>query len=92
MLKVQNNEKVDFSPTESSSGSVAKEDRSSQDFSNRYLESTQETLVGLYAQRDSGDGQPVEDINGIIHRVATSVAIAELKYKLSPEEIVKLSM
>lgn len=92
MLKVQNNEKVDFSPTESSSSLVPKEDRSSQDFSNRYLESTQETLVGLYAQRDSGDGQPVEDINGIIHRVATSVAIAELKYKLSPEEIVKLSM
>ena len=62
------------------------------DFSSRYLEATQETLVGLYAKRDSVTGQPVEDINDIIVRVATSVALAELKYKLSPDEIIEISL
>lgn len=59
------------------------------DFSHLYWESTQETLVGLYAKRDPQTGQPLEDINGIIHRVAYANAIAELKYQLSPEELIK---
>lgn len=68
------------------------EDTSYGDYSSRYLDATKETLVGLYAQRDPVTGEPTEDINGIIDRVATSVAIAELKYKLSPEDILKLSL
>ncbi len=62
-----------------------------EDYTSRYWESTQETLVGLYAKRDPITGQPVEGVNEIIHRVATSVAVAELKYALKPEELVKLT-
>ncbi len=61
-------------------------------YNERYLEATQETLVGLYAKRDCSTGQPQEDVSGIIHRVASSVAIAELKYVLSPAEIVELTV
>lgn len=63
-----------------------------EDYTSRYWESTQETLVGLYAKRDPITGQPVEGVNEIIHRVATSVAVAELKYALKPEELVKLTL
>jgi ribonucleoside-diphosphate reductase alpha chain len=62
------------------------------DFTEHYWESTQETLVGLYGKRDPKTGQPVERINDIIHRVAQAVAIAELKYVLSPEEILACSL
>jgi len=62
-----------------------------QDYSNHYWQSTKETIVGLYARRDPNTGQPTEDINDIIHRVAQAVAIAELKYDLSPAQIVNLS-
>lgn len=62
------------------------------DYSHLYWESTQETLVGLYAKRDPISGQPIETVNDIIHRVAQSVAIAELKYVLSPEEIIELTL
>jgi ribonucleoside-diphosphate reductase alpha chain len=63
-----------------------------EDYTNLYWESTQETLVGLYGQRDNKTGLPVESVNDIIHRVATSVAIAELKYVLQPNEIVDLTL
>jgi ribonucleotide reductase alpha subunit len=62
------------------------------DYSHRYLESTQETLIGLYAKRDPLTGQPIESINEIIYRVARSVAIAELKYTLSPQELINLTL
>jgi hypothetical protein len=68
-------------------GQVQKED-----YTHRYWESTQETLVGLYAKRDSKTGLPVETVNDIIHRVATSVAIAELKYALSPQELIDIEL
>jgi ribonucleotide reductase alpha subunit len=63
-----------------------------EDFSHLYWESTQETLIGLYAKRDPLTGSPVEDINGIIHRVAEANAIAELKYVLTPQEIVDIEL
>ncbi|MBX9721027.1 MAG: hypothetical protein K2X81_06520, partial [Candidatus Obscuribacterales bacterium] len=61
------------------------------DYSELYWESTQETLVGIYAKRDSKSGLPLEDLNGIIHRVAFANAIAELKYALSPQELLDIS-
>jgi phage I-like protein len=63
-----------------------------EDFSSRYFESTQETLVGLYSKRDSKTGKPVETVNEIVHRVASAVALAELKYILRPDEIVAISL
>jgi hypothetical protein len=60
--------------------------------SSRYFESTQETLVGLYSKRDSKTGKPVETVNEIVHRVASAVALAELKYILRPDEIVAMSL
>jgi ribonucleoside-diphosphate reductase alpha chain len=63
-----------------------------EDYTSRYWESTQETLVGLYGNRDPLTGQPIEGVNDIIHRVAGSVAIAELKYVLTPSELVELSL
>lgn len=62
------------------------------DYSARYWESTQETLVGLYARRDQKTGLPIEGINEIIHRVATAMGLAELKYTLSPAEIIELTL
>jgi ribonucleotide reductase alpha subunit len=62
------------------------------DYSNRYWDSTQETLVGLYGKRDSITGLPVETINDIIHRVADAVAVAEMKYAMTPEELIVLSL
>ncbi|MBS1998959.1 MAG: hypothetical protein JSS86_21685, partial [Cyanobacteria bacterium SZAS LIN-2] len=62
-----------------------------EDYSNRYWESTQETLVGLYGKRDAL-GQPIETVNEIVHRVATSVALAELKYVLTPEELIEITL
>jgi ribonucleoside-diphosphate reductase alpha chain len=61
------------------------------DFTSRYWESTQETLVGLYGKRD-GNGQPIETVDEIIYRVAMSVAIAELKYALTTQELVDLTL
>jgi ribonucleotide reductase alpha subunit len=61
------------------------------DYSSRYWDSTQETLVGLYGKRDS-TGQPIETINEIIHRVADAVAVAEMKYAMTPEELVELTL
>ncbi|MBY0359488.1 MAG: hypothetical protein K2W82_15905 [Candidatus Obscuribacterales bacterium] len=62
------------------------------DFSHLYWQSTQETLIGLYAKRDPKSGQPLEDINAIIHRIAYANALAELKYQLSPQELCDLSL
>lgn len=62
------------------------------DYSYRYWESTQDTLTGLYAKRDNSSGQPVEDVNGIIYRVAISTAVAELKYVLSPQELIAIDL
>lgn len=73
---------VQFAP-----GEIARED-----YSSRYWESTQETLVGLYGKRDSSTGLPVETVNDIVHRVATSVALAELKYVLTPAEVIELTL
>jgi ribonucleotide reductase alpha subunit len=61
-------------------------------YKDRYWESTQETLVGLYGKRDKRSGLPTETIDDIIRRVATAVALAELKYELSTEEIVSLTI
>jgi ribonucleoside-diphosphate reductase alpha chain len=63
-----------------------------EDFLPLYWESTQETLVGLYAKRDPKTGQPVETVNDIVYRVSYANAIAELKYALQPEQIIKLSI
>lgn len=63
-----------------------------EDYSNKYWESTQETLVGLYGKRDSQTGLPVESVDDIIHRVADAVSIAELKYALSPSELTELTL
>lgn len=63
-----------------------------EDYTSRYWESTQETLVGLYGNRDPLTGQPIEGVNDIIHRVAGSVALAELKYVLTPAELVELTL
>lgn len=63
-----------------------------EDFSSLYWETTQETLVGLYAKRDPKTGQPLESINEIIYRVAFANAIAELKYTLKPEELVSITL
>ena len=62
------------------------------DFSHRYLESTLETIRVMYQKRDSETGQTVEDVNGVIYRVAEAVALAELKYVLKPAEIVELTL
>ncbi len=77
--------KIDFSP-------ITPGQPERVDFTSRYWESTQETLVGLYGKRDSVTGQPVEAVDDIIHRVATSVAIAELKYALQPQELIELTL
>lgn len=63
-----------------------------EDFTPLYWESTQETLVGLYGKRDSQTGLPVESVNDIIHRVSHAVAIAELKYVLSPDELIAITL
>jgi ribonucleotide reductase alpha subunit len=61
------------------------------DYSDFYWDSTRETLVGIYARRSPTTGLPVEDINGIIHRVAYANAMAELKYALKPQELIDIS-
>ena len=61
------------------------------DYADNYWESTRETLVGLYARRDPHTGLPVEDINGIIHRVAYANAMAELKYVLTLEQLTDIT-
>ncbi|HEY9788984.1 MAG TPA: hypothetical protein V6D22_01210, partial [Candidatus Obscuribacterales bacterium] len=63
-----------------------------EDFLPLYWESTRETLVGLYAKRDPKTGEPVETVNDIVYRVAYANAVAELKYVLKPEQIIKLSI
>lgn len=63
-----------------------------EDYSSRYFETTQETLIGLYAKRDPVTGKPVEGINDIIRRVAKAVAVAELKYALSEQELVNITL
>lgn len=63
-----------------------------EDYSRLYWESTQETLVGLYAKRDPVTGQPVETVNDIIHRVALANAIAEVKYAITAAEIVDIDL
>jgi ribonucleotide reductase alpha subunit len=62
-----------------------------EDWSNRYFQSTQETIQGLYAKRDPKTGEPIENINDIIERVSLAVAIAELKYVLSPSDLSNLT-
>ncbi|MBX9694532.1 MAG: hypothetical protein K2Z81_19250, partial [Cyanobacteria bacterium] len=69
---------------------MKKEERIS--FNDRYLESTQETLVGLYAKRDTETGLPIEDLSAIVYRVAQSIALAELKYCIGPEELVNMEL
>ena len=58
------------------------------DFSQNFWDSTKETLRVLYSNRDSITGDTTEEINDIIYRVSKSVAIAELKYVLTTQEIV----
>lgn len=67
-------------------------DQSKEDFTSLYWESTQETLVGLYGRRDPSTGQPIESVNDIIHRVAASVAIAELKFLVTAAELIELTL
>jgi ribonucleotide reductase alpha subunit len=81
LKKVQNVQKAE-----------AKQYGGKEDFSHLYWETTQETLVGLYARRDSKSGQPCETVNDIIYRVAFANAIAELKYSLKPEQLIALSI
>jgi ribonucleotide reductase alpha subunit len=65
---------------------------SERDYTDLYWESTKQTLVELYAKRDLLTGQPIEDLNEIIHRVAKAVAIAELKYVLPASEIINIEL
>ncbi|MCA9802351.1 MAG: hypothetical protein KC777_10205 [Cyanobacteria bacterium HKST-UBA02] len=94
MLKVQHkdNQAQGATPGDEADKQTARPQSKVADYMDRYFESTQETLVGLYAKRDPLTGLPVEDVNGIINRVSTSVAVAELKYVLSPEEIIEASL
>src|SRR5579883_2823211 len=62
------------------------------DYSEFYWESTRETLIGIYSRRDPNSGLPIEDLNEIIHRVAYANAMAELKYALSPQELINCSL
>ena len=80
----------DTTPNESSKGTV--KGTVKEDYTNLYWESTQETLVGLYGKRDPLTGQPVEAVNDIIHRVAQAVSLAELKYVMSPEQLLDLTL
>jgi len=89
MLTVQQQKEL---LSQSTTASAAPSAGAREDFTNLYWESTQETLTGLYGKRDSSSGQPVEGVNDIIHRVALSVAIAELKYTLTPAEIIELTL
>jgi len=67
-------------------------------YNDRYLESTQETLIEHYAKRETDPskgemyGQPLEDVTGIVYRVASAVALAELKYVLTPGQIVGITL
>ncbi|MBU6453977.1 MAG: hypothetical protein KGS72_19515 [Cyanobacteria bacterium REEB67] len=92
MLTV-NRDNADSAPsnTASQTASASTAAYGKEDYTHRYWESTQETLVGLYGKRDEL-GQPVESVDGIVHRVSTSVAIAELKYVLTPEELVDITL
>lgn len=63
-----------------------------EDFLPLYWQSTAETLVGLYAKRDSQTGQPIETVNDIVYRVAYANAIAELKYAMPPQELIRLTL
>ena len=60
-------------------------------YEDNYLKSTKETLVGLYSKRDK-DGQPTETVTDIVNRVATSNAIAEVKYLTDPETLITLTV
>ncbi len=82
---------ADSSPSGRSASASLTAAYGKEDYTYRYWESTQETLVGLYGKRDAL-GQPIETVNEIVHRVSTSVAVAELKYALTPEELVELSL
>src|SRR5579885_848708 len=82
-------------PKDSATREEAAHDTSAQlmeDYNHLYWESTQETLVGLYGKRDSTTGQPVESVSEIIHRVAQAVALAELKYAVSPSELIEMTL
>lgn len=57
-----------------------------------YAQSTQETLVGLYAKRDTDSGKPKETVSDIVNRVAEAVALAEIKYVLTPKQITELTL
>jgi hypothetical protein len=75
MLTVNRENADSSSPSGKSASSSITAAYGKEDYTYRYWESTQETLVGLYGKRDS-HGQPIESVNEIVHRVATSVAIA----------------
>jgi len=65
------------------------------DFEDNFLDSTKETLRVLYADRiksEHGETITTETTTQIIYRVAKSVALAELKYQLSPEELIHISL
>jgi ribonucleoside-diphosphate reductase alpha chain len=62
------------------------------DFSENFWDSTKETIRVLYSNRDPITGETTEDINAIIYRVAQSVAMAELKYILTPQEIIWINL
>jgi ribonucleoside-diphosphate reductase alpha chain len=91
MLTVNRDNADSSSPSGKSASASITAAYGKEDYSHRYWESTQETLVGLYGKRDS-NGQPIESVNEIVHRVATSVALAELKYALTPEELVEVTL
>lgn len=65
-------------------------ERVERDYEARYWDSTKETLVGLYSDRENGE--PIETVSQIVSRVADSMAIGELPYILTPGEIVKLKL
>ena len=88
MLTVQQKELL--SQTNSQNSPAALADPAKPDFTNLYWESTQELFVGLYGKRDPSSGLPIESVNDIIYRVATSTALAELKYALTPQELIDL--
>ena len=90
MLTVQQKELLSQANSQNSTAAPAEVGQAN--FTNLYWESTQETLVGLYGKRDSSSGLPVENINEIIHRVAISTALAELKYALTPTELIELTL
>src|ERR1039457_4615877 len=66
------------------------------DYESFYGDSKKETLTGLYSIREApiegGKPIPIETVSQIVSRVADAIAIAELAYCMTPQEIIDLEI